>query len=246
MNSKILEICTFSLDASIKAEKAGANKIALCAAPGEGGTTPSFGLMKKVCKNVSIHVNAFIRPRGGDFYYSKKEFNVMKEDIKMAKKAGCSSVTLSILNKDNTVDIERTSLLVELARPMSVTFGRAIDLTPNPTQAITDIIKTGCQRVLTSGGRIKVENNIPLLNDLIKIADNKIIVMPGFSTNDHNLQLLVQHLKTNEFHASAKISFTEDHLSSLGFGVSVSYDQSSIKTIKEILDNHQKEKQPLF
>ncbi len=246
MNSKILEICAFSLDASIQAEKAGASKIALCAAPGEGGTTPSFGLMKKVCKSVSIPVIAFIRPRGGDFIYSKKEFNVMKEDIKMAKKAGCSGVTLGILTKDCTIDIERTTQLVELAQPMSVTFGRAIDLTPNPTQAILDIIKTGCQRILTSGGRIKVENNIPLLNDLIKIADNKIVVMPGFSTNDHNLQLLVEHINTNEFHASARISFTEDHLSSLGFGVSVSYDQASIKMMKSILDNHKVEKQPFL
>ena len=241
MNSKILEICAFSLEASIKAEKAGANRIALCAAPGEGGTTPSFGLMKKVCKNVSIPVVAFIRPRGGDFYYSKKEFNVMKADIKMAKKAGCSGVTLGILNKDNTIHIERTAQLVELAKPMTVTFGRAMDLSPDLTKAIVDIIETGCNSVLTCGGRINVENSIPLINKLISIADHNITVIPCFNTTDHNLQLLVEHLNTNEFHASAKISFTEDNLSILGFGVSVSYDQESVKNIKSILNNHKKE-----
>jgi len=237
MNSKILEICAFSLDACIIAEKAGANRIELCAAPGEGGTTPSLGLIRMACQAVSIPIVVIIRPRGGDFNYSAQEFEIMKDDIRMAKEAGCQGIALGILKEDNTIDIERTKELVQLSHPLPVTFIRAFDLTPDPLNAVLDIIETGCKRILTSGQRLRAENNIPLLQQLIKIAEDKIIIMPGSGITDKNLTLLMNHLNTNEFHASARISFAEDNLSTFGFGVSVSCSPLSIQIMRDQLNS---------
>ncbi len=238
MNSKILEICAFSLDACIIAEKAGANRIELCAAPGEGGTTPSLGLMKIACQMVSIPIVALIRPRGGDFNYSAEEFEIMKYDILMAKEAGCKGIALGILNDDNSIDINRTKELVKLSHPLPVTFIRAFDLTPNPTKAVLDIIETGCKRILTSGQRLRAESNIPLLQELISIAGDKIIIMPGSGITDKNLPILMSHLNTTEFHSSARISFSEDNLSTFGFGVSVSCSPLSIQNMTYQLNAH--------
>ncbi len=236
MNSKILEICAFTLEACIIAEKAGANRIELCAAPDEGGTTPSWGLIKMACQAVSIPVVTIIRPRGGDFNYSKQEFEIMKHDIIMAKKAGCQGIALGVLKNNNNIDIERTKELVELSHPLPVTFIRAFDLTPNPLNAISDIIQTGCKRILTSGQKQKAENNIPLLQELIKTADNNIIIMPGSGINDKNIHVLTSQLNTSEFHSSARVSFSDNILSSYGFGANVSCNPVTIQNMSHQLN----------
>ena len=131
-----LEICAFSLDAAINAAKSGADRIELCCGASEGGTTPNYALIKKVCELVSIPVFPIIRPRGGDFLYNEDEFEMMKQDIILCKNLGCSGVTFSILLADNRVDYEKTSKLVELAYPMEVTFIRGFDITPDPFEAL--------------------------------------------------------------------------------------------------------------
>src|SRR5437016_6173672 len=123
----------------------------LCDNPPQGGTTPSYGAILGARRQLIAQLHVIVRPRGGDFLYSAAEFDVMKNDIDVCKDMGVHGVVIGILLPDGTVDKARTRELVERAKPMSVTFHRAFDMTSDPKQTLEDVIETGCSRVLTSG-----------------------------------------------------------------------------------------------
>jgi copper homeostasis protein CutC len=93
---------------------AGANRLELCGSLAVGGgTTPSIGLYKTIrmaLPNTPIMV--MIRPRVGDFQYSKHEVRVMLEDISAFKAAKADGIVVGSLNKDGTIDVEVTTQLV--------------------------------------------------------------------------------------------------------------------------------------
>jgi copper homeostasis protein len=199
----ILEICLDSAESAITAEQAGADRVELCANLTEGGTTPSLGMITTTRQSINIPLHVIIRPRGGDFCYSDTEFEVMKADVIAAKQAKADGIVVGILNPDGTVDIERTRLLVDIARPMSVTFHRAFDLTIDPFEALEDIIKTGANRILTSGKEKTAVEGIPLLMSLIKKAKDSIIIMPGAGLNETNLATFLSETGAKEVHMTA-------------------------------------------
>ncbi|MEE9463757.1 MAG: copper homeostasis protein CutC [Bacteroidales bacterium] len=147
----LLEVCIDSFESALNAQAGGADRVELCDNLYEGGTTPSIGMISMVRESLSIKLNVIIRPRGGDFLYSDAEYDIMKFDILKAKEAGADGLVFGLLLPGGLVDIERTRELVELARPMSVTFHRAFDMTPEPFKAIDDIIRTGAMEFHLTG-----------------------------------------------------------------------------------------------
>ncbi|MDD3791347.1 MAG: copper homeostasis protein CutC, partial [Sphaerochaetaceae bacterium] len=146
-----IEICLESVESVLIAERGGADRVEFCADLFEGGITPSLGAFKVARANSKIAMSVIIRPRGGDFCYSDLEFASMEEDIKLFKEAGADCVVLGILTPDGEIDIKRTKKLVNLARPMEVTFHRAFDVTKDPFRSLDTLIDMGIDRVLTSG-----------------------------------------------------------------------------------------------
>jgi copper homeostasis protein len=203
MNYK-LEVIAFSIESCSLIQQAGAHRIELCDNPGEGGTTPSYGFIKKARELASIELYTMIRPRGGDFLYSADEFESMKEDIKHCKQIGCDGVVFGLLNADGTVDKERTSTLVELAYPMGVTFHRAFDRTRDAFEALETVIAVGCERILTSGLMPNVTGGKELLKQLVTAADERIIIMPGSGVRHNMIAELAQFTGAVEFHTSAR------------------------------------------
>jgi len=199
-----LEVIAFSIESCELIQKAGAHRIELCDNPGEGGTTPSYGFIKQARKLASIDLYTMIRPRGGDFLYSADEFESMKEDIKLCKQLGCDGVVFGLLNADGTVDKERTSMLVDLAYPMGVTFHRAFDRVRDAFEALDILIDIGCERVLTSGLMPNVTGGKQLLKQLVGAADERIIIMPGSGVRHNMIAELAQFTGAVEFHTSAR------------------------------------------
>lgn len=197
-----IEICTNGLQSCINAEKGGANRVELCDNLFEGGTTPSWATIQLAKKYLSIPIFVMIRPRGGDFCYSDLEFEIMQLDIENCKKIGVEGVVLGILNIDGTIDKSRTQQLVELARPMKVTFHRAFDMCENHEQALTDLIEIGVDNLLTSGGQNKAVDGLELLQKLVKKAENRIEIMVGSGVRPNNVEQFKSIGITN-FHLSA-------------------------------------------
>ena len=189
-NIPILEICIDSVASAIAAEQGGAARVELCQNLFEGGTTPSVGTVYRTLEQVGIKVNAIIRPRGGDFLYSDDEFAVMQHDIITLKEMGINGVVIGMLNADGTIDVGRSSQLIELARPLEVTYHRAFDVTADPFRSLDDIIGLGVERLLTSGQEPSVLEGVELIAELVRRAGDDIIIMPGAGITEKNLSLI--------------------------------------------------------
>lgn len=201
----LLEICVFNTATAIAAEQAGADRIELCENYANGGTTPSYGYLKTVREKISIPVFPMIRPRGGDYFHSKDEIEIIRKDILLCKELGYDGVVFGLLNQDGTIDKENTARLVEAAYPLDVTFHRAFDRCKNPLEALETIIECGCTRILTSGQHPKVTDGLTLIKQLVEQANDRIIIMPGSGLNSKNVKSIVDTAGVNEVHTSARI-----------------------------------------
>lgn len=247
LQDKKLEICCFSIESALNAQKGGADRIELCDNISEGGTTPSYGMIKKVREKLDIDVFVIIRPRGSDFNYSDDEFAIMKEDIKSAKLSGVNGIVSGILTKEGHVDIKRTSELVELSKPLPFTFHRAFDMTEDLFKALDDIIQTGSARILTSGGSRTASEGCDLISELVKRSKNKIIILPGSGINEQNITSIIKKTGAAEYHTTAKVlksssmTYIKENLI-MGESKKSDYQQyvasvEKIKKIKAILEN---------
>jgi len=198
----LLEICAATIQSAINAESAGAQRIELCNELAVGGITPSFGMLKTVLEKVSIPVFVLIRPRSGNFTYTKQEFEVMKADIIQCKTMGCAGIVSGVLKENNTVDIERTQELVALSQPLPFTFHRAFDWVVNPVQALEQLAEIRVNRILTSGQQPAAVQGLQLLLQLKEKATNRLIILPGGGINPENAHLFKQN-GFSEIHASA-------------------------------------------
>ncbi|MHC1707080.1 MAG: copper homeostasis protein CutC [Bacteroidales bacterium] len=199
----LLEICAGSLVSALIAQTAGAHRIELCENLLLGGTTPSFGTLSLVRQMVKIPVYVLIRPRGGNFVYSEFELSVMKMDIECCKMLGFDGVVFGILKEDLTINVDHCKQLLELARPMQVTFHKAFDETNDPFSALQTLINLGFDRVLTSGTKENAIAGKEILSQLVKQAGDKIIIMPGGSIRPENLKEIINFTSAKEYHSSA-------------------------------------------
>ena len=199
-----LEVIAFEIASCKIASENGADRIELCANPSEGGTTPSYGMIKEARKATHLQLFPIIRPRGGDFLYSDEEFNIMLQDIEVSKKLGADGVVIGMLNDDGSIDMERCSKLIIAAAHMEVTFHRAFDRTNNMLLALEQVIKLGCKRILTSGLHPTVDLGIENLKLLVQHSADRIIVMPGSGVRSNNILELAKHSGAMAFHSSAR------------------------------------------
>ena len=214
-----LEIAVFSVEAAVTALKAGAHRIEFCENPQEGGTTPSYGSLKTLRSYTTQPVFPIIRPRGGDFLYSRSEFEVMKADLQISKELGYLGAVIGLLNADGSIDTKRTKELVDIAGPtMQISFHRAFDRCKDPFIALEEIIATGCKRILTSGQVPNAADAMPLLKKLVEQAGDRIIIMPGSGVRSNNIKEIMQATGAREMHSSArqmqasKMSYTKDSM----------------------------------
>ncbi|MCI0474443.1 MAG: copper homeostasis protein CutC [Ignavibacteria bacterium] len=244
-----IEICVTNAESALKAQKAGADRIELCGNLLQGGITPGISAVEVIRKNLSIDMNVMVRPGEGDFLYNDYDFDIMLRDIRYFKKAGADGIVTGILKKDGSVDFERSRELVKIAKPMSATFHRAFDMTPDPYEALEKIIDCGFDRILTSGGKKSAWEGRKLIKGLIQKAGNRIIIMPGAGINDKNAVDIIDYTGANEIHLSAKI-FTDSkmkfHNRSLSAKLSnitggyrnQSVNEKIIRKIRKITENY--------
>ena len=202
--SFIIEIATSDFATTKSAVEGGADRIELCANLAEGGTTPSYGQIMQCREAVDVLIYPIVRPRGGDFLYTVEEFEIILHDVKLCKQLGCDGVVIGLLNDDGTIDLKRTSSLIEIAYPMGVTFHRAFDRCKDPFKALEQLIEAGCERILTSGQHPSAPDGIELIAQLNLKADHRIIIMPGSGVRKENIKMIADQTGCTEFHSSLR------------------------------------------
>ena len=199
-----LEICVDSFESAVAAEAGGAQRVELCSGLIEGGLTPSLGLIRAARARLKIGVHVMIRPRAGDFVYSEDELGIMREDISLAAEAGADGVVFGLLTKDRLVDVTTTRELVALARPLHVTFHRAIDTTADLPDALEAVIGAGADRVLTSGGEATALAGQAMLQQMVQMAAGRIDIMAGGGVRPDNLEAIARATGATSFHSGMR------------------------------------------
>lgn len=213
-NEQLLEISVESVEAAAAAERGGAQRVEFCGNIREGGTTPNRELLRAARERVSVPIFSMVRPRAGNFFYSADEFSEMKRDVATAQELRMDGIVLGLLRADGQIDIQRTQELVERARPLPVTFHRAFDECVDLRKSLEDVIDTGAARLLTSGGKRVATEALKMLGELVRIAGERLIVMPGSGLHAGNIREVVRKTEAREFHAglSSVIVHPDDNL----------------------------------
>lgn len=203
MSKTNLECCANSINSALNGIKAGASRIELCQNLEQGGITPSRDDIMKLRAISDIKTHILILPKANQFQYTELEFQQILEDIKFCKKLKCDGIVVGALNSNLSVNKTQTKCMVDIARPMKVTFHRAFDCTINMSQALNDIIDCGCDYLLTSGQKENVIDGIKNLKQIIKLANKKISIIAGGGVNHNNIASLYK-IGIREFHLSGK------------------------------------------
>lgn len=200
----VIEIATTDFNTTKSAVEGGADRIELCAALSEGGTTPSYAAVKRCRETFAVQLFPIIRPRSGDFLYNEDEWQMMRDDAKLCKDLGCDGVVIGALNADGSVPLKQIANLVETAYPLDVTFHRAFDRCRDPFEALEQLMEIGCTRILTSGQQPTAPQGVDLIARLVKAADNRIVIMPGSGVRQENVRQLAEATGAVEFHSSLR------------------------------------------
>lgn len=196
----IREKCIGSFLEALEAQELGAERVELCDNLTEGGTTPSYGTIKMVVEKLNIPTFVIIRPRGGDFYYTPEEIEIMKEDIKICKELGVKGVVIGALNRDNTINYDVIKEMIDLAKPMSITFHKAIDELENPVTEVKKLANLGVNRILTSGTKETALEGKNILKEMIKEAGEDIIIIVAGKVTKDNLNEISNLIPAKEYH----------------------------------------------
>jgi copper homeostasis protein len=206
MPAALLEVCAFTIQSCSIAQRAGAARVELCDNPVEGGTTPSWGTIKRVREKIDIPLYPIIRPRSGNYFYDDDEFEIMRRDIAICKELRCNGISVGVGTLAAEIDTERLKRIVEWAYPMGVTCNRVFDGTPDLFKALEELIACGCERVLTSGGKTAAPEASDVLVKLVQQAAGRISIMPGAGIKSSNVAQLRRACGAHEFHASARVA----------------------------------------
>jgi copper homeostasis protein len=229
-----IEICTDSVEGAIIAQKYEAKRIELCSALSVGGLTPSIGLIKQCVISSTVEVHVLIRPREGDFKYSMNEVEIIKSDIKMAKKAGAKGVVFGVLTEKNEVSSLNIDLVaLSKSLDLEVTFHRAFDFVNDFKIAIEKIIEFGVDRLLTSGLQQTAIEGLDVISYLHSNYGGKIQIMAGSGINNSNaLKIASSGIKNIHFTVRKSIKDSIE----FGMGVQTEIDEKKIKAIVNLFN----------
>ncbi|WP_026562544.1 copper homeostasis protein CutC [Bacillus sp. J37] len=225
----VLEVISISLTDAKDAQKAGADRIELVTGIGEGGLTPSYGMIEQVCGEINIPVNVMIRPHSRSFIYNRDDEKTMVKDIQVCKKLGATGIVIGALTEDRSINQETLDRLIDASDGLDITFHRAFDEVRDPIRSL-DILMSykEISRILTSGGKNKVPDAVIEIQSLLQRSVNSHIeIMPGSGLTAGNLSQFMEQVNISEVHFGSgvrhQLSFSEF------------IDPNKIKIIKDIM-----------
>ena len=204
MSKFTLEVCADSVESVLAAEKGGADRIELCGNVVIGGTTPSESLYREIRKHSDIKIHALIRPRFGDFCYSKYEKELILEQIQAFREEGAQGVVIGALLPDGSFDLEFMKECMKAAGKCKVTCHRAFDMCRDPFEALEALINLGVDTLLTSGQEPSALAGANCLEALAAKTEGRIHILAGAGVSDAVIKPLYEK-GIRHFHLSANI-----------------------------------------
>lgn len=203
-----LEVCVDDAAGLKAAVSAGADRIELCSALVLGGLTPSPGLMA-IAAEAPVPVFAMVRSRPGNFIYGGDDLRQMVADIEAIRAFGLAGIVVGANTEDGTLDRFTLSRLIEAADGLPAVLHRAIDLTPDPVEAVDVAVELGFCRILTSGGKPTAIEGRHTIAAMQARAAGRIEILPGSGLTPENVYLLLESVPQADVHASCSIARAE-------------------------------------
>jgi copper homeostasis protein len=197
------EVCVEGVPGALAAAQGGAHRLELCAGLVEGGTTPSLGTLRMVLERAGVDTVVLVRPRGGDFLYTREELDTILMDVEVARCSGAFGIATGVLTRDGSVDEGAMEEIMKVAGPMSVTFHRAFDMVRDAWGAMETLVGLGVDRILTSGQAQTAPEGQHLIREAVERAAGRISVMPGGGLGRENVREIVRSTGVKEVHFAA-------------------------------------------
>ena len=202
----ILECCVDSVESAIAAKNGGADRLELCQGLVIGGVTPGTALFQEIKNQMDIRIHALMRPRFGDFCYTRHEIDILCGDIRTFRKLGADAVVIGALKPDGTLDVEAMKRMIDAAGDMSITLHRAFDVCRDPFEALETAKELGVNTILTSGQRKSAKEGVEILKQLALKADGKVDIMAGAGIDADAIRYLAPKTGITTFHMSGKMT----------------------------------------
>ena len=198
-----IEVCVENTDGLVSAQRAGADRVELCASLLEGGLTPSQGMVEQARRLATIPFHVIVRPRGGDFLYTEIEFAAMLADVRALARLGVAGVVVGCLTAEGEIDEPRMRTLVGAARPLSVTCHRAFDMTRDIAAAVEALVRCGVDRVLTSGQCDVALDGLDTIRATVAAAQGRLSVIACGGLDAGNIARVRDETGAPELHFAA-------------------------------------------
>lgn len=206
MGRYTLECCVDSVESAMAAEEGGADRLELCAALITGGISPGLALFEQVRECCALPIRVLLRPRFGDFLYTKYEFTILRKEVELFREKGAEGVVIGCLKEDGSLHMEQMKELIRAAGEMKITLHRAFDVCAEPETVYGQAGELGIDTILTSGQESSCLAGMPLLKRLSKLrreTDGPQIMAGAGVTPDVIRQFLAETDITS-YHLSAK------------------------------------------
>lgn len=167
----LLEICIDSLASARAAIAGGADRLELCSALLAGGLTPYTALLRQIREESDIPVRCLMRPRAGDFLYTKEELELMRQQIFELKDAGANGFVIGCLTAAGDLDAVAMKPLIEAADGAGLTLHRCIDVSRDPMETYLQAKELGIDTVLTSGAAASCLPGMDTIGQFLKLRD---------------------------------------------------------------------------
>ena len=169
----ILEVCVDSLASARAAIAGGADRLELCGALAVGGLTPYPELLRQIRGESDIPVRCLMRPRAGDFLYTKEEIQMMADQMQALREAGAGGFVIGCLTPEGELDGEAMEPLLKAGEGLGLTLHRCIDVSRDPVKTYLDAGAMGIDTVLTSGGAGSSLLGMDTIGKLLTLRDTR-------------------------------------------------------------------------
>ena len=204
----ILEVSVDSLASARAAIAGGAQRLELCSALAVGGLTPYGELLKQIRAESDINIRCLMRPRAGDFLYTKEEILLMAAQISNLRELGADGFVIGCLNAEGDLDEKAMKPLLKAAEGTGLTLHRCIDVSRDPCRTYLDAKALGLDTVLTSGAAGNCLAGLETIGKLLELRDahNGPEVLVGAGVNARVIAAVQERFpQARAFHMSGKM-----------------------------------------